>query len=139
MDSQFPRRWMWADAIEMHVRATRLNREMFAPRWSASRRLAWEPPVDVFETESAVLILVALPGVDPRHVELSIENGHLNVSGERTFADEVGTAVVHRLEVPQGRFERSVPLPPGRYSDVRRSASNGCLSITLQKSGVSGG
>jgi len=139
MDSQFPRRWMWAEAFEMHVRATRLNREIFAPRRSASRRLAWEPPVDVFETESAVLILIALPGVDPDRVEVSIEGGHLHVSGERKFTDEVGSAVVHRLEVPQGWFERRVALPLGQYSAVRRSASHGCLTVTLQKSGVLGG
>jgi hypothetical protein len=41
--------------------------------------------------------------------------------------------VIHRLELPQGRFERRVPLPGGRYGAVRRAAAQGCVLITLQK------
>ena len=48
-------------------------------------------------------------------------------------------AIIHRLELPQGRFERRVRLPPGRYSAVRRSEFNGSLLVTLQKSETSNG
>jgi hypothetical protein len=41
-------------------------------------------------------------------------------------------AVIHRMELPQGRFERRVPLPSGRYN-VRRFAANGCLVFSLEK------
>jgi hypothetical protein len=41
--------------------------------------------------------------------------------------------VIHRLELPQGRFERRVRLPAGRYGAVRRAAAQGCVLITLQK------
>jgi hypothetical protein len=50
---------------------------------------------------------------------------------------ELRTAIIHRLELPQGRFERRLPLPAGRYSAVRRSMLHGCILITLEKSGVS--
>ena len=46
---------------------------------------------------------------------------------------ELRTAVIHRLELPQGRFERRIPLPPGRYDAVRRFAANGCLVFELAK------
>jgi HSP20 family protein len=49
---------------------------------------------------------------------------------------EMQTAIIHRLELPQGRFERRVRLPAGRYSAVQRSACDGCLVITLQKAGT---
>jgi HSP20 family protein len=49
------------------------------------------------------------------------------------------TAIIHRLELPQGRFYRRVRLPAGHYSDVRRAVASGCLVITLQKAGVSRG
>jgi HSP20 family protein len=49
------------------------------------------------------------------------------------------TAAIHRLELPQGRFERRVKLPRGRYSGISRSASDGCLIIALEKSEASGG
>jgi HSP20 family protein len=94
-----------------------------------------EPPVDVLETERAVLVLVALPGVNPDRVEASIDGSDLVFSGNRVLPAEMRTAIIHRLELPQGRFERRVRLPAGRYSAVQRSACDGCLVITLQKSG----
>ena len=104
-------------------------------RASQVRAPVWEPPVDVLETEREVLVLVALPGVDPDQVEAAIEDGDLVVAGERVLPRELRTAVIHRLELPQGRFERRVRLPAGRYAAVRRAMTNGCLVITLEKAG----
>ena len=58
------RDWMWSEACEMLARAERLHRELFRPAGAQSRQPAWEPPVDILETEYEVLVLVALPGVD---------------------------------------------------------------------------
>ena len=80
-----------------------------------------------------MLILAALPGVDPEAVETVIEDGALVLSGVRILPRELETAVIHRLELPQGDFERRVPLPAGRYDGVRRQAANGCLLISLHK------
>ena len=60
-------------------------------------------------------------------------------AGNRVFPATLRTAIIHRLELPQGRFERRLRLPAGRYSAVRRSAVDGCLLITLQKSGQKSG
>ena len=126
------RDWMWSEALQMLAQAERLHREVFKPVPSA-RGASWEPPVDVLETKDAVLILAALPGVDPDQVEAVIEDGTLIISGERTLPDEVRTAVIHRLELPQGHFARRIELPPGRYGAVRSIAVNGCLVISLAK------
>jgi HSP20 family molecular chaperone IbpA len=74
-----------------------------------------------------------LPGVDLDEVELSIEDGTLVVTGRRMLPDAFRNAVIHRLELPQGRFERRVPLPPGRYEAVQRAAKNGCVVLSLRK------
>jgi len=95
---------------------------------------AWEPPVDVLETDTEVLIFFALPGVDPDSVDAVIDNGVLFVSGRRVLPDELRTALIHQLELPQGRFARRVPLPPCRFDGVKRQAINGCLLISLEKS-----
>jgi len=139
MESKISPHWMWSEAFEMLARAERLHREFFRPARTAAQMPAWEPPVDVLETERAVLVLVALPGVNPDRVEASIDGSDLVFSGIRMFPSEMHTAVIHRLELPQGRFERRVRLPAGRYSAVHRSAADGCLVITLQKSGASRG
>jgi len=78
---------------------------------------------------------MALPGVEPERVEAAIDGADLVVAGSRVLPSELRTAVIHRLELPQGRFERRVPLPAGRYSAVRRAVKNGCLVITLEKAG----
>jgi HSP20 family molecular chaperone IbpA len=130
--SDFQSGWMWSEAVEMLARAEKMHRELFRP--AAGRPIpTWEPPVDVLETENEVLVLVALPGVDLDKVETVIEGAYLVVAGARTLPAELATAVIHRLELPQGRFERRVRLPGGRYGAVRRAAVQGCVLITLQK------
>jgi HSP20 family protein len=126
---------MWQEAVALLDRAERLNREGFAPRGS-SGATCWEPPVDMLETEREVLILAALPGVDLGHIEATIEGGTLVIAGRRTLPLELRTAIIHRLELPQGRFERRLRLPPGRYDAVQRVAVNGCLLFTLRKAEV---
>lgn len=133
MDRNFQRNWMWSEACEMLARAERLHRDLFTPARSTAMLPSWEPPVDVLETEREVLVLVALPGVDPDHVQAVIEDGVLVIAGTRILPAELRTAVIHRLELPQGRFERRVRIPAGRYDDVRRASVDGCLVIGLRK------
>jgi HSP20 family molecular chaperone IbpA len=135
----FSNKWMWSEACEVLARAERLHREFFRPSGSAAGLPTWEPPADVLETEDEVLVLLALPGVDPEQVEALIDNGYLAVSGSRILPAALRTAVIHRLELPQGRFERRVRLPPGHYADVRRTSANGCLIISLLKAELSRG
>jgi HSP20 family protein len=123
--------WMWFEAVDRLSRAHRLHQQFFVHPHGASP--VWEPPVDVLETETEVLIFFALPGVDPDSVDAAIENGSLVVAGRRVFPEELRTALIHQLELPQGRFARRVPLPRGRYDTVKRQSVNGCLLVTLQK------
>ena len=125
--------WMWSEACATLIRAERQYSQFFRLHRSTTSVPAWEPPVDVLETESDVLVLVALPGVDQDKVQAAIEDGDLIIVGHRVLPGELRTAVIHRLELPQGRFERRVPLPPGRYSAVRHTINNGCLVIALTK------
>jgi HSP20 family protein len=131
MAREMARDLMWSEACEMLARAERMHRELFRP---ANRQAqAWEPPVDILETELEVLVLVALPGVDSENVQAVIEGGDLVIAGTRVVPEEWRTATIYRLELPQGRFFRRLRLPAGRYSGVRRAAANGCLVISLQK------
>jgi len=134
----FPNQWMWSEACDMLARAERLHREMFRPRRLGLPGPVWEPPVDVIETDHAVLVLVALPGVDPDRVEATLQGAELVVAGMRVLPPELRTAIIHRLELPQGQFERRIRLPAGRYASVRRSTANGCILITLEKAGTTG-
>lgn len=135
MSRDLARDWMWSEACEMLARAERLHREFFRPATAATRQPAWEPPVDILETEREVLVLVAMPGVNCEQVEAAFDDGELVIRATRVLPPELRTAVIHRLELPQGRLERRLRLPAGRYDGVRRSTANGCVLITLQKLG----
>jgi HSP20 family molecular chaperone IbpA len=139
MARDLARDWMWSEACEMLARAERLHRDIFMPAGTQARLPAWEPPVDILETEFEVLALVALPGVDAESAQAVIEDGDLVIAGTRVLPPELRTANIHRLELPQGRFYRRLRLPPGRYSAVRRAVANGCLVISLQKAGKNRG
>lgn len=117
----------------MLLRAERLRREFYRPAAAGRQMVSWEPPVDILETARQVLVLVALPGVAADRVEAVIDDTELVIVGVRVFPPELQTAVIHRLELPQGRFERRVRLPAGRYSDVTRTSVDGCLVIKLDK------
>jgi HSP20 family protein len=132
--AKYPVNWMLSEAIDSLARADRLHRQFFSLQPSAgSQESSWEPPVDVLETDEEILILVALPGVNPEEVEAVIDGGILIVSGRRVLPVELRNARIHRLELPQGRFERRIALPIGRYA-VSRFAANGCIVLRLSKS-----
>jgi HSP20 family protein len=134
MPTKDPINWMLSDAIETLARAERLHRQFLNLQpWEGTREPSWEPPIDVLETDREVLILIALPGVDPNAVEAVIDKGTLVVSGHRVLPAELRNARILRLELPQGRFERRILLPTGRYT-ITRFAANGCVGLRLAKS-----
>jgi HSP20 family molecular chaperone IbpA len=124
---------MLSEAIESLARAERMHRRLFSLQSTSQREPSWEPPIDVLETDRELLIFVALPGVDPDQVVAVIEDGTLIIRGDRILPAELRDALIHRLELPQGRFERRIALPAGRYV-VSRFASNGCVVLRLSKS-----
>ena len=130
--SKDPINWMLSEAIGSLTRAERLRQQFFGLQSAGGP--CWEPPIDVLETEKELRIFVALPGVDADQVEALIDGGVLVISGNRTLPAELRSAHIHRLELPQGRFERRIGLPPGRYA-VNRSTVNGCIVFRLAKSG----
>ena len=62
---------MWDEACALMERAARMQRQFFQPAPSSSSP-GWEPPIDVFETDRAVEIIVALPGVEPKDLKIEV-------------------------------------------------------------------
>lgn len=133
MSRKDPINWMLSNAIETLARAERLQQQFLNLQpLTGTREPNWEPPIDVLETDREVLILIALPGVDPDEVVAVIDQGILIVSGHRVLPAELRDARILRLELPQGRFERRISLPLGRYT-ITRFAANGCVGLRLAK------
>jgi HSP20 family molecular chaperone IbpA len=133
MANKDAREWMWGEALGALARAERLQREMFKLAATRTSRPSWEPPVDVFETGDQLVIIAALPGAPEASLSLVIDGGCLVIQGERALPQALRGAVIHRLELPQGHFERHIALPAGRYDNIRRETRDGCLVITLRK------
>ena len=121
---------MWSEACRLLDRADNLHRRFFQV---GAGPVGWEPPADVYETEHELLIEIALPGVAAKDLDVSVEGGLLVVRGERGLPAIPGPAVIRRMELPHGRFERRIRLPAGRYEFTKRALSDGCLQLVLRK------
>jgi HSP20 family molecular chaperone IbpA len=124
---------MWAEACAMIERADRLHREFFRPGSATAPVANWEPPLDIFESEGQLWIIVALPGVEPQDLGVSVDGDLLSIAGARRLPASVRGAAIRRLEIPHGRFERSIRLPPGRFALGRSELASGCLVLSLTK------
>jgi HSP20 family protein len=98
----------------------------------------WTPALDMYETGDALVLLFDLAGVDADKTEVHAEPHALTVRGVRRERhspeqpDEQRN--YHALEIPYGRFERSVQLPGGLdASEAHASYRDGLLEITLPK------
>lgn len=125
-------RWMWEQAVDMLEQADRLHRHFFQLSRERHAGPSWEPPVDVLESAHHVVVVVALPGVAPGELQVVAGNGALSVVGERPMP-MVDGASLKRLEIPYGRFERRIALPPGHYEIEQRELEHGCLRLILRK------
>jgi HSP20 family protein len=119
---------MWLDALTVLARAERLHRDAFCPT-----AVGWEPPIDVLETDDGLLVVVALPGVRPDEMEIVLDQRSLSIRGVRRWPVRRQPVRVHRIELPHGRFERRLPLPPGAYQLAGEEHLDGCLLLTLRK------
>ncbi len=124
--------WMWSEACRLLERADTVQRQ-FAGVVGKADAFVWEPPADVYETEWDLRIVVALPGVRANAVEVTVESGQLVVRGERDLPAIPGRAVIRRMELPHGRFQRRIRLPAGHYEFAERGFRDGCLLLVLNK------
>jgi HSP20 family protein len=133
MQSRDPKSWMWAEALDLLQSAERLQRQFF--QLGATQGARWEPPVDVYQNGDDLWIFLAIPGVPDDHVEVVMDGATLVVRGERPLPLAARGAAIHRLEIPYGRFERRIALPPGHYQVLQRLFESGCVVLGLRKLG----
>jgi len=128
-----PRTLMWTRACELIDRAERLHRQFFQPVTAEAHDLSWEPPVDIAETDSELLITVALPGVDGSSVKVTVDTDRVSVVGFRGPSAMPRGSLVHRLEIPYGKFERQIAFPTTRLHLGQSEFTDGCLVLKFSK------
>ena len=121
-----PSRPRSADAAFEHVWLTSVQPSPL----TATRR----PPVDVWETASAVFVKVMLPGVQEEEIRALLYEDVLVVSATRTDAEGDAERRFHRAEVHYGPLEVAIPLPvPVESEGVDANFQQGVLTIRLPK------
>ena len=95
---------------------------------------AWAPPVDIRETEEALLLAAELPGLTKEDVEITLDNNVLTLAGERKLEKDAKGETWHRVERAYGSFSRSFTLPASVRTDrVEAVFADGILTVTLPK------
>ena len=95
---------------------------------------AWAPAVDIYEKGTDVVLKAELPGLDPKDVDIRVENNVLTLQGERKFEGETKREDYHRVERAYGGFTRSFTLPSTvDTTNVKADYKDGVLRITLPK------
>jgi HSP20 family protein len=111
-----------------------IDRLFGAPRTTAADSGAWLPPVDIHEEDNQFLLHVDLPGVDPKAVEITSEQGVLTVRGKRDETRREARDGYRRIERITGDFERRFSLPEtADVQNIKAKATNGVLEITIPK------
>jgi HSP20 family protein len=94
---------------------------------------AWVPTTDIFASGDDLIIRCELPGVPRDHIEITLSDGVLSISGERTSGLKEEDLTYYTRERTFGHFRRSISLPAGiDASRVSAAFEDGLLEITIQ-------
>lgn len=94
----------------------------------------WIPAVDVCEEDERFVLHADLPGIDPKDIEITMENGVLTIRGERKTEARATDTGYRRVERATGLFYRRFTLPDTVDSEgVKAHGNNGVLEITIPK------
>jgi len=95
---------------------------------------AFNPRVDVTETDTEVTVTAELPGLDEKDVEVSLTQNMLTLSGEKKAEKEDKGENYYRMERSYGSFRRTIALPTEIEADkVEATFKNGVLNVVLPK------
>lgn len=104
------------------------------PEFRGSYGDRWEPAVDVFETEKAVVVRLELAGVAREAIRVTVDGEWLVIRGERKPSSEEEVQRLHRLEIACGPFERRLRIGiPFERDRVVASLDEGILRVELPK------
>jgi HSP20 family protein len=94
----------------------------------------WEPVVDVFETEKALVVRAELAGVASSALRVTVDGEWLLIRGERSPAAGTSVRRLHQMEIATGPFERRLRIPLEFERDhVSANLEEGVLTVTLPK------
>ena len=104
-----------------------VSQTLFADLWGT-------PLVDIYQTKDDVIVKAALPGMDPKNIDVSITGNTLSIRGKVEQEEESRNATYHLRERQFGTFERLLTLPTRVNADKAKAKyKNGVLTLTIPK------
>ena len=119
----------WNPFAEM----SRLEDEVWG-RNADTRRMTFQPRVDIYEDKGAIVVKAELPGTKTSDINIQVENNVLTLSGERKLENEANTETYHRIERAYGTFARSFVLPNTVDStNIEAELTDGVLTLRMPR------
>ena len=129
----------WDPFRDLNMLQDRMNRlfEDANRNWKSDEPAStttWSPAVDIFETESEIVVKAEVPGMERKDITLNLENNVLTLRGERRFLKEAKEENYHRIERSYGGFSRAFSIPATVDEEkIRADYQDGVLKIVLPK------
>lgn len=116
------------DRLLDHMAGSKPPRVRFSP-------LVWEPAIDVYETEKAVVVVVELAGVTEADFGVTVDRDVFTIRGFRNrAAAPAGKRAYHQMEIASGSFRRSIRLPAIIDAEnVKATYGEGLVEVVLPK------
>jgi len=121
-------------AATLQEQVNRLFNDVFERNQNESSLSTWAPAVDIYETEQELVVKADLPDVDPKELDIRVENNVLTIRGERKFEKNVSQDNYLRVERTYGAFSRSFSLSNTVNPEaIKAEYRNGVLSLAIPK------
>jgi HSP20 family protein len=121
-------------AATLQDQVNRLFSDVFERNSEESSLTAWAPSVDIYETEHELVVKADLPEVDPKDLDIRVENNILTIRGERKFEKKVNEENYLRVERAYGSFARSFTLANTVNSEaIKADYQSGVLTLSIPK------
>jgi HSP20 family protein len=112
----------------------RIFNELFERAGQESNLTTWAPAVDIFENEHELVVKADLPDVDPKNLDIRVENNILSIRGDRKFEKKSSEGNYLRVERSYGSFARSFSLANTVNSEaIKADYQNGVLTLSIPK------
>jgi HSP20 family protein len=128
-------RWEpFRSATTLQEQLNRAFGDVFGRTSEESNLTTWAPPVDIYEDEHQLVVKADLPDIDPKDLDIRVENNILTIRGERKFEKKVNENNYLRVERSYGSFARSFSLANTVNSEaIKADYQNGVLTLVVPK------
>ncbi|HVS87746.1 MAG TPA: Hsp20/alpha crystallin family protein [Candidatus Acidoferrum sp.] len=121
-------------ATTLQEQFNRMFSDAFERTGEESNLTSWAPAVDIFETEHELVVKADVPDVDPKDLDIRVENNILTIRGERKFEKKVDENNYLRVERAYGSFARSFSLANTVNAEaIKADYQNGVLTLSIPK------